>query len=44
MNADSISRRLLLKRAAALGLLAAVERLAPAYALTNTTEIGRAHV
>jgi len=37
MNADSISRRLLLKRAAALGLLAAVERLAPAYALTNTT-------
>ncbi|MBC7837865.1 MAG: copper resistance system multicopper oxidase [Nitrospiraceae bacterium] len=37
MNADCISRRLLLKRAAALGLLAAVERLAPAYALTNTT-------
>ncbi|MEK6640217.1 MAG: copper resistance system multicopper oxidase [Nitrospirota bacterium] len=36
MNADCISRRLLLKRAAALGLLAAVERLAPAYALTNT--------
>ena len=37
MNIDCISRRLLLKRAAALGLLAAVERLAPAYALTNTT-------
>ena len=36
MNADFISRRLLLKRAAALGLLAAVERLVPAYALTNT--------
>ncbi|HSL05363.1 MAG TPA: copper resistance system multicopper oxidase, partial [Nitrospiraceae bacterium] len=37
MNADCISRRLLLKRAAALGLLAVVERLVPAYALTNTT-------
>jgi CopA family copper-resistance protein len=37
MNADCISRRLLLKRAAALGLLAAVERLAPAYALADTT-------
>ncbi|MEI8013234.1 MAG: copper resistance system multicopper oxidase [Nitrospira sp.] len=37
MNTDFISRRLLLKRAAALGLLAAVERLVPAYALTNTT-------
>jgi CopA family copper-resistance protein len=37
MNPDHISRRLLLKRAVALGMLAAVERLAPAYALTNTT-------
>ena len=37
MNADFISRRLLLKRAAALGLLAVVERLVPAYALTNAT-------
>ena len=37
MNSDLISRRLLLKRAAALGLLAAVERLTPAYALANTT-------
>jgi len=37
MNDDCISRRLLLKRAAALGLLAAVERLVPAHALTNTT-------
>ncbi len=35
--ADFISRRLLLKHAAALGLLAVVERLVPAYALTNTT-------
>ena len=37
MNLNLISRRLLLKRATALGLVAAVERLAPAYALTNTT-------
>jgi CopA family copper-resistance protein len=37
MNADFISRRLLLKQAAALGLLAVVERLVPAYALTNST-------
>ena len=37
MNANCISRRLLLKRAATLGLLAVTERLAPAYALTNTT-------
>jgi CopA family copper-resistance protein len=37
MNANRISRRLLLKRAVALGMLAAVERLVPAYALTNTT-------
>ncbi len=36
MNLDFISRRLLLKRAAALGMLAAVERLVPAYAVTNT--------
>ena len=37
MNADFISRRLLLKHAAALGLLAVMERLVPAHALTNTT-------
>lgn len=37
MNSDLISRRLLLKHAAALGLLGAVERLVPAYALTSTT-------
>ena len=37
MNADCISRRLLLKRAAALGMLAVVERLVPAYALADTT-------
>ena len=37
MNPDRISRRLLLKRATALGLLVAVERLVPAYALPNTT-------
>jgi len=37
MNAENISRRLLLKRATALGLLVAVERLVPAYALPNTT-------
>ena len=36
MNLDLISRRLLLKRVAALGMLAAVERLVPAYAVTNT--------
>jgi CopA family copper-resistance protein len=36
MNPHLISRRLLLKRATALGLLAAVERLVPAYAVTNT--------
>ncbi|NOS81599.1 MAG: copper resistance system multicopper oxidase [Nitrospira sp.] len=34
---DIISRRLLLKRATALGVLATMERLAPAYALTRTT-------
>ena len=36
MNLDLISRRLLLKRVAALGMLATVERLVPAYAVTNT--------
>ena len=36
MNAEHISRRVLLKRVAVLGLLAAVERLVPAYAVTNT--------
>jgi CopA family copper-resistance protein len=36
MNAEHFSRRLLLKRVAALGMLAAVERLVPAYAVTNT--------
>jgi hypothetical protein len=40
MNPDNVSRRLLLKRAAALGLLAAVERLVPAYALTSTAHAG----
>jgi CopA family copper-resistance protein len=38
MNADCISRRLLLKHVVGLGMLAAVELLVPAaYALTNTT-------
>ena len=37
MNSNIISRRLLLKRTATMGLLAVVERLAPAYALTSTT-------
>jgi len=37
MNADFISRRLLLKRAAALGLLASSELLVPACVLANTT-------
>lgn len=36
MKSDLLSRRLLLKRTALLGLLAAVERLVPAYASTNT--------
>ena len=40
MNAEHISRRLLLKRTAALGLLAAVERLVPAYALTSAAKAG----
>ncbi len=40
MILDHISRRLLLKRTAALGLLAVVERLVPAYALTNAAGAG----
>jgi CopA family copper-resistance protein len=40
MNYNPISRRLLLKRAAALGLLAATERLVPAYALTSAAGAG----
>ena len=36
MNPELISRRLLLKRTAVLGLLAAVEEVVPAYAVTNT--------
>ena len=40
MNPGHISRRLLLKRAAALGLLAVVERLVPAYALTSAADAG----
>ena len=36
MNADSLSRRLLLKRAVALSLLAALEQLVPACAVPNT--------
>jgi CopA family copper-resistance protein len=40
MNPDRISRRLLLKRAAVLGLLAAMERLVPAYALTSAANAG----
>lgn len=40
MNSSRISRRLLLKRTAALGLLAAVERLVPAYALTSAAHAG----
>jgi hypothetical protein len=39
MNSDRISRRLLLKRAAALGLVAAVEHLVPARAWTSTYSI-----
>jgi len=37
MKYDLLSRRLLLKRVIALGMLAAVEPFVPAYALTNTT-------
>lgn len=40
MNSELLSRRLLLKRAAALGLLAAVERLVPAYALPTAANGG----
>ena len=40
MNSDFISRRLLLKRAAVLGLLAAVERLVPARAVTSAADAG----
>ncbi len=40
MNPDPLSRRLLLKRAAALGLLAAVDRLVPAYASTSAADAG----
>ena len=40
MNAEQISRRVLLKRATALGLLAAVKRLVPAYALNTTADPG----
>lgn len=36
MKHEFLSRRLLLKRVIALGMLAAVERLVPAYAVTNT--------
>ena len=36
MKSDLLSRRLLLKHVIALGMLAAVERLIPAYAMTNT--------
>ena len=36
MNAEHISRRVLLKRVAALSMLATVEQLIPAYAVTNT--------
>lgn len=39
MNPDVLSRRLLLKRAAALGLLAAVERLVPSYAWAGATNV-----
>ena len=40
MNAGYISRRLLLKRAAALSMFVAVERLALAYAVTNSVTVG----
>jgi len=42
MNPDLISRRLLLKRAGALGLLAAIERLVPSYVWASATN-GAAH-
>ena len=40
MSSDRISRRLLLKRAAMLGLLATFGRLVPAYALTSAADAG----
>ena len=40
MNPDRISRRLLLKRATALGLLVAVERLVSVYALNTIADLG----
>ncbi|MEP6934292.1 MAG: copper resistance system multicopper oxidase [Nitrospirota bacterium] len=40
MNPDPISKRVLLKRAAALGLLAAAERLVPAYASASAVDAG----
>lgn len=41
MSEEQITRRVLLKHTAALGLMAAMERLVPAYALTNpTTDAG----
>jgi FtsP/CotA-like multicopper oxidase with cupredoxin domain len=40
MNPDRISRRLLLRRAAALGLLAALEHLVPAHAWTSAANAG----
>jgi CopA family copper-resistance protein len=40
MNSDLLPRRLLLKRAAVLGLLATVERLVPAYALASAADAG----
>ena len=36
MKSDLLSRRLLLKRVIALGMLAAAQRFIPAYAMTNT--------
>ena len=42
MNSDRISRRQLLQRAGALGLLAAVERLFPACASTGGANVGTA--
>lgn len=44
MTPDCISRRLLLKRAAALGLLTVVEQLTPACAWTDTTTKARSSV
>jgi CopA family copper-resistance protein len=40
MNTKHISRRLLLKRTAVLGMLAAVERVVPAYAVTSAANAG----